>query len=334
MGIGPLNYNTDYVSHLQDEELPDKNLSGGLKFLAERMKLRGPPLDVSTAKEIQIFNNFMKDLDQPFNSHSIHQLAKHFKERADYKQVFPKLPTMLKRYYKKWKMTQEIKMVKDEMRQPYYDLLRRLAGRRDPTQAQQFQKKEAEITMTQESTDGLRNPVIGEGLVPGGPGALSVGVSLNEMVARALAESSSPGSQQIQSAIQTGHDKGTLPPNPLPVPPVPAPEQKEFVTKVGENTGRKPCRCSGFPWGCPKLKRDCTNGPPNTCQHVKSLVENEKIVLPPAGEELDRYVKKFYAPIRAREMSERRKRKKQEKLEQKERLQQINQESYKRPRSG
>ena len=53
-------------------------------------------------------------------------LAKLFKEKADGKTIFPKLPSMVKHYYNRWKTNNEIKASRDNVRSEANDLHEKL----------------------------------------------------------------------------------------------------------------------------------------------------------------------------------------------------------------
>lgn len=143
VGVGPLNYDERYV----EEGEPHENLSGDMRFLAKRMKLVGPPLHISTYEERRIFNSFMRNHPKP-NSKTWLDMAALFKGKADYKTVFPKLPSMLRAHYTKWKVTQELKMIKASIHEKYYTLLKDLGipteAAADSNPAGAFQKESSQ----------------------------------------------------------------------------------------------------------------------------------------------------------------------------------------------
>jgi hypothetical protein len=104
VGIVPLSYNADYV----EKGPPIIILKGDLWFLAMRMGLAIPLLPIATKYEIAIFTKFMQDHPKPTDAHFI-TLAKLYKQKADGKTIFPKLPSMVKSYFNQWKRNQEIK---------------------------------------------------------------------------------------------------------------------------------------------------------------------------------------------------------------------------------
>jgi hypothetical protein len=71
------------------------------------MKLKCPPLLVDHQKEKQLFNDFLKENPKQ-TAKRWRGLAKLFKEKTDCTHIFPKLPTMLKLYYRQWRDSQLI----------------------------------------------------------------------------------------------------------------------------------------------------------------------------------------------------------------------------------
>ena len=61
VGIGPLSYDLKYI----DTGEPMAHFKGDLKFLAKRMKLKCPPLPLSTRQEYSIYNDYLKSHPQP-----------------------------------------------------------------------------------------------------------------------------------------------------------------------------------------------------------------------------------------------------------------------------
>ena len=122
VGIGPLEYSREYI----EEGEPDPRLRGDLRFVALKMKLKCPPLLVDHRNEKQLFNDFLKDNPKP-TANSWRELAKLFKEKTDCKQIFPKLPTMLKLYYRQWRDNQLIVLAQQQMNGEYNAVLHQLA---------------------------------------------------------------------------------------------------------------------------------------------------------------------------------------------------------------
>jgi len=121
VGIVPLSYDSDYV----EEGEPDESLKGDLKFLAERLRLVLPLLPIATKEEIKLFTEFMMSHPNPTDS-NFKALAKLFKEKADGKTIFPKLPSMIKSHYNRWKKNQEIKASRENVGSAAKDLRKKL----------------------------------------------------------------------------------------------------------------------------------------------------------------------------------------------------------------
>jgi hypothetical protein len=137
VGVGPLNYDSKFV----EIGPPDPNLKGDMLFLALRMKLRGPPLHIAHPREMHLFNEFLKEHPRP-SAKGWEDLAKLFKEKSDYLTIFPKLPSMLSNYYNKWKVIQELVMIKDSVKTDYYGLLKKFGqpSGESKNSAAEFQK--------------------------------------------------------------------------------------------------------------------------------------------------------------------------------------------------
>ena len=104
VGIGPMTYNQRYVEHASE---PDANLTGDRRFMAKQMKLRYPILHIGSRQEIRIFNDFMKENNA--TEANFQKLAEIYKNAANGKDVFYKLPNMLKSYSKTWGKNSELK---------------------------------------------------------------------------------------------------------------------------------------------------------------------------------------------------------------------------------
>lgn len=104
VGIAPLSYDADFV----DKGPPDPKLRGDVKFIAEQTGLVLPLFPIATKEEIKIFTEFMGQYPQPTDA-NFKILAKRYKAKANGDSVFPKLPSMVKSYYSRWKKNQEIK---------------------------------------------------------------------------------------------------------------------------------------------------------------------------------------------------------------------------------
>ena len=122
MGIGPLHYDENYVT----KGKADARLSGDLHFMATRMGVVCPPLHIAHPKEKKMFNGFMEENPRP-TGRDWRAWSKRFLDATDCKHVFPKLPSMLKSYYNRWKDSQMIVMLKEATNTEYQSLLTDLA---------------------------------------------------------------------------------------------------------------------------------------------------------------------------------------------------------------
>jgi hypothetical protein len=221
VGVGPLNYDSKFV----EIGPPDPKLIGNMLFLALRMKLRGPPLHIAHPREMYLFNEFLKEHPKP-SAKNWEDLAKLFLEKSDYLTIFPKLPSMLRNYYNKWKVTQELVMIKDSIKTDYYDLLKKFVqpSSEIKSAAAEFQKNASDRQLLEPIED------LGE------------------------------------TVTQTVFD--TAPPNPMPLPPLVAPAQSEYVVS-GDGRGKHLRRCSAAAFGCPRLAKDCSRKGWDKCTLVK-----------------------------------------------------------------
>lgn len=95
VGIGPLSYDERYVII---SDTPHPNLKGDKHFMAKQMGLLFPLLHVGSRAERRIIKEYM--IDKRPTTDNFKRLAVIFKERSNGIDIFPKLPTMLKSYYK------------------------------------------------------------------------------------------------------------------------------------------------------------------------------------------------------------------------------------------
>ena len=124
VGFGPVSFDTDYVEPSDEHHA---NLTGNLKWLAARMKVKLPPLNVSGKKEKKFCNDYSCDNPKPTTT-KLKELAKRFKAEADEIEIFPKLVSQLKTYYRQWKSNNAIRLVEARIREPYQVFLKRLAN--------------------------------------------------------------------------------------------------------------------------------------------------------------------------------------------------------------
>lgn len=272
VGVGPLNYDSKYV----EEGDPDKNLVGDMKFLAERMKLRGPPLHVCTHHERKIFNECLKTHRKP-TARSWDELASLYKVQADYKTVFPKLPSMLRTHHTKWKVNQELAMVKDTIKVGYYDILKKLG--------------------TPSMQTLIDNPAA-------------------DFQKRSSTQSREEGTPMETTEERIAEVRESAPADPLPVGPGAAPDQTRYVALVdGRSTKVRTCGAAAF--GCPNLSKECSGrrgsrDPSKKSHELCRLVQNGSLKLPSSLDEIEKLRKVYRNARQAKRAAERRREKRKE----------------------
>jgi len=124
VGFGQISFDTEYV---EPSDEPHPNLKGNLKWLAARMKVKLPPLNVSGKREKKFCNDFFRDNPKPTTT-KLEELARIFKAKADRIELFPKLVSQLNTYYLQWKSNNAIRLVEARKREPYQVFLKRIAN--------------------------------------------------------------------------------------------------------------------------------------------------------------------------------------------------------------
>ena len=81
-------------------------------------------MHIGTKEDIKIFTDFMKD-HAPAAA-NFKKLAKVYRQQSNGTTIFPKLPSMLKSYFKRWERNQKIRVAETTVGQHVKDLLRRL----------------------------------------------------------------------------------------------------------------------------------------------------------------------------------------------------------------
>ena len=148
------------------------------------------------------------------------QLASLYKAKANYKTVFPKLPSMVKLYYSKWQVSQELVMIKDSISVDYYGLLKKFG-------------KPSDDNITKNPGAAFQK----ESSAPPSDDA----VALDEPTANA----------------KRGISLEDAPESILPVAPFAAPAQKDYNESTDRRT-TDTRKCSAAPFGCPNLAKDCS----------------------------------------------------------------------------
>ena len=120
VGIGPLCYADEYVEVGE----PAPELKGDIWFVAKQMGLRYPPMHIGTKEEIKIFTEFMKNHTP--TAANFKKLAKIYRQQSNGITIFPKLPSMIESYFKRWEKNQKIKVAEITVGKHVKELLRRL----------------------------------------------------------------------------------------------------------------------------------------------------------------------------------------------------------------
>jgi len=97
--------------------------------MALKMKLTMPPMPISHLHEIKIFNDFIKE-NPSFTSNNISNLAIIFKEKSNGTTVFPKLPSLIKQYYKRWEANSLIQLAQNTMKTNLNELLEKFSNQK------------------------------------------------------------------------------------------------------------------------------------------------------------------------------------------------------------
>jgi hypothetical protein len=104
VGFGPISLDEKYV---QPSDAQAHHLKVSIRWLASRMRVAEPALNVSRLFERKICNDFFKTFPKP-TMWRFEELGKRFKEKTDGIRVFPKIVSQLKHYYKRWRKNNAI----------------------------------------------------------------------------------------------------------------------------------------------------------------------------------------------------------------------------------
>ena len=121
VGVVPLCLNEDYV----EKGEPASNLTGDIRWVAMRQGLKYPPIPPTTKEEFHIIRDFCKNHPNPTRA-DINTLCKTFKAKSDGNTIFPKLPPMINPAIKRWKINQEIRLLKLKAGTSYDDFLQKM----------------------------------------------------------------------------------------------------------------------------------------------------------------------------------------------------------------
>ncbi len=145
VGVGPLSHDTDFVQEGEAAEC----LLNDAYFMATKMGVVYPPLPPLTEREFGMIKAFCSNNPQP-NEEDIRNLCKTFKARANGKDIFPKLPSMIKPAIKRWKINQAMALLKLQAGESYDVLFQRMKGQ---TVSLQPQEKTQSYEVERNTTD-------------------------------------------------------------------------------------------------------------------------------------------------------------------------------------
>lgn len=124
VGVGPLSLDEKYVTKGE----PAGGLDDDLNFMAEQSGFLLPPLPPTTKREFGMIKNFCKRHPQP-KTVDIQRQCMVFKSKANGKDIFPKLPTMIKPAIKRWKVNSKIALLKLQCGDVYTAILNQMKSR-------------------------------------------------------------------------------------------------------------------------------------------------------------------------------------------------------------
>ena len=125
IGIGPLCLSEDCIETRE----PGECLTGDMRFIANKMKVKYPPMPVGTVREKEIFNQFIRS-NQAHSAPQWRNLVCTYHQKSDGISIFPKLPSMLKMHHTKWKQNQRIRLNQTSLGKVYDELILSLVANR------------------------------------------------------------------------------------------------------------------------------------------------------------------------------------------------------------
>ena len=222
VGIGPLSFDEKFV---QKSETPAKCLKGDLYFVAKQMRLLYPLRLMGTAEECKIYSEFFGKGQNKPTVESFTSLAVTYNRLSNGTTIFPKLPSMVKAYYKTWEKNQNIRCSEMAIGSESKSVLRNLFFTTSTAASILPQPTEIlEGYRAEEEVDHLNNCVTNE--------ARAVGEDMDSN--DDISNPTEPNEEQPQQP--------TVPHN--FVPPTSAPMQKSYVS----NSNKRFQRCAAFPF--------------------------------------------------------------------------------------
>ena len=184
-GLGPLSHNPRFVTK---SDTPHRKLKGGLKFMAQRMKVELPPLPIQGKLEYSLLRENLKVTPTP-NKQQLESWCEQYKVKADGINVFPKLPNLLRAGAKQYQVGQKIRLLGLHTEEGFNKLLGEL---RTDVVLENPQQQERKLLQLHEPSS--RHQSVSEQAAP----AVSIGTSQS-----ILQDSSSPQSQMADNAETT-----------------------------------------------------------------------------------------------------------------------------------
>ena len=184
-GLGPLSHNPRFVTK---SDTPHRKLKGGLKFMAQRMKVELPPLPIQGKLEYSLLRENLKVTPTP-NKQQLESWCEQYKVKADGINVFPKLPNLLRAGAKQYQVGQKIRLLGLHTEEGFNKLLGEL---RTDVVLENPQQQERRLLQRHEPSS--RHQSVSEQAAR----AVSIGTSQS-----ILRDSSSPQSQMADNAETT-----------------------------------------------------------------------------------------------------------------------------------
>ncbi|EJK46131.1 hypothetical protein THAOC_35219 [Thalassiosira oceanica] len=105
--VAALSHNARFVTKSDN---PHRRLTGGLRFMAIRMRVYIPPLPIQGKEEHRMLREKLKVTPTP-NKQQLESWCEQFKERADGVNIFPKLPHLLRTGVQQYQVSQKIRIL-------------------------------------------------------------------------------------------------------------------------------------------------------------------------------------------------------------------------------
>ena len=202
-------------------------------------------MQVGSKEEIKMFTNFM--MDHRPTVKNFHELAKLYNVKSNGKTIFPKLPSMVKAYYKRWDQNQKIKAAAKEVGGNVKSLLGMLW--KFSTNMSDVHDEETVGMALSETVQKINQEINDDGLIDESNGINSEVIDFNPSI-----------SQIIESERSN--------------PPIQAPTQCHYITTG--NGSRKHVeaisrRCAWYP-DCQSSVTECNSCRKDLCMNYEKLM--------------------------------------------------------------